>query len=167
MINRKKGITIVELVFAMFILAIAVVSVAYVFADAVSDIFHSRILTQGAFLAQSVMEVSLLAEPQPVADNTTEAEAIDFEPYIGFSYRIHVSQYATDRSFYQIDVEVFNEHFSKGGQAIATCSTLRKIASRSTQQADAGGQALAKNDGNIRSMLSDRLREEECLQCSR
>lgn len=168
--TRRRGLSVIELVIAMFLLSIAVVSVAYVFADAISDIFHSRIMTQGAFLAQSIMEISLLVEPlQPVADSTDEAQRVDFDPYLGFSYRVFVSLYPVDRSFYQIDVEVYNQHVSQGEQSIATCVALRKVTGKPPQQAGMSGLGTAyiENGGSIQSMLSKSLEREEYLGCSR
>jgi hypothetical protein len=172
---KRKGLSLIELVFAMFMLAIAIVSLAYVFADAMPNILRSRMLSQGAFLAQSIMEISLLAEPlEPVADSSPAAQQVDCDPYRGFSYRVFVDRYALvnaqnnsqDTSFNQIVVQVFHEHVAQGAKPIATCVALRKIGGRSTLQAGISPRRAAFT-GPIPSMLITCLRKEECLQCSR
>lgn len=162
-----------ELVFAMFMLSIAMVSVAYVYAGAIPNIHRSRILTQGAFLAQSIMEISLLAEPlTPVADTTVNAERIYYEPYLEFSYRVFVERYhagtSDDTSFNHIVVEVYHTHIKNGNQSIATCTALRKSAAKAPQAGVFTTQAAyINNRRSIESMLSQCLEKGELLQCSR
>ncbi|GEM_PF-3214932 len=171
--GKIRGLSILELVFAMFMLSIAMVSVVYVYAGAIPNIHRSRILTQGAFLAQSIMEISLLAEPlTPVADTTVNAEKINYEPYLGFSYRVFVDRYpagtTVDTSFYHIVVEVYHDHIKNGNQSIATCTALRKSAAKVRQAGVLTTQtAYSNNRGSIESMLSQCLEKGGFLQCSR
>lgn len=116
-----------EIIFAIFIMAIAISSVAYVFAAGSSDIKRSRTLTEASFLAQSIMEVSLIVEPF-----VDQARTDALPPYEGFSYEVTQLPWAHDSAYFEIHVKVYKNSVSPT-KPLATCSMVRKR----------GGEALS------------------------
>jgi len=109
-VRRPRGLSLLEITVAMFLMALAVGTVAYIFTGAVSDVRRSRRLTQAAFLAQTVMETALLVEPvQEVPEPTPAGPA-----YEGMTYRVAVNPWPTDVSFDEIQVAVYDPGLSPG-----------------------------------------------------
>lgn len=105
---RRRGVSLLELTVAMFLMALAVGTVAYIFTGAVSDVRRSRRLSQAAFLAQTVMETALLVEPIQEVPTATPAGPA----YEGMTYRVTVDPWTPDVSFDEIQVAIYDPALS-------------------------------------------------------
>jgi hypothetical protein len=157
----RYGISLMELIFSIFMLSLVIVSVAYVFSNAVSDIKRSKILTEGAFLAQTVMEVALIVEPfEPVP----ERRYVEMGYYPRFSYKVSERKWDQDASFFEIYVEVFHDSMSTV-RPIAICASIRNRSAASPVASR--NRNTITNNGTIEEILVSHFSQEEAIPCSR
>jgi type II secretion system protein I len=108
--KKTAGFTLLEVMVAMAILAMALVAIYQLQSQSISLAVESRFKTSAALLAQSKM-----AEVETAAILSNHTEEGDFGPdYPQYGWRLEIS--ATDLpQFKKIDVTVVNKTFVSGG----------------------------------------------------
>lgn len=108
--KTKAGFTLLEVMIAMSILAIALVGVFQLQSQSISMSTDTRFKTTAALLAQSKM---VDVESSPSLSNRTENG--DFGPdYSQYNWRLEVTDTQIPR-FKKIEVTVANKVFARGG----------------------------------------------------
>ena len=124
-LKKENGLSLMEMLFAMFLLSLVIVSVAYCFSDVAPSISRSKNLTQAAFLSQAIMEIALLTEPFEPVDTPTSVEGAYFSR---FFYTVKEKSWEKDNSFSQINVDVFFDGSSMTKPTVSL-SALKKRSS--------------------------------------
>lgn len=108
--NKEAGFTLMEVLIAMAILAIALIGVFQLQSQSISMATDSRFMTTAALLAQSKM-----VEVEAGASLSSRAQEGDFGPdYPQYSWRLEVAD-AQLPQFKKIEVTVMNKAFLRGG----------------------------------------------------
>jgi len=108
--NKANGFTLMEVMIAMAILAIALVAIFQLQSQSISMSTDSRFMTTAALLAQSKM-----VEVEAVSTLTNHKEDGDFGPdYPQYTWRLEVGDTQLQQ-FKKIEVTVINKVFIKGG----------------------------------------------------
>jgi len=118
---KKRGVTAIEVIMAMLLVALAITTVAYIFAGTVTRVGRSKILTQAAFLGQAVMDASLLADPfEPVI-----IPAPVGPPGQGYTYTVGQRPFGLDPAYFEVEVKVFHNSFPPNQPAVSLASLRR------------------------------------------
>jgi len=108
--NKNAGFTLMEVLIAMAILAIALVGVFQLQSQSISMATDSRFMTTAALLAQSKM-----VEIESGAVSSSRAQDGDFgDDYPQYSWRLEVTDTQLPQ-FKKIEVTVRNKAFLRGG----------------------------------------------------
>ena len=108
--KKTNGFTLMEVMIAMAILAIALVAVFQLLSQSISMSTESRFMTTAALLAQSKM-----VESEVVTTLTNHKEDGDFGPdYPQYTWRLEVGDTQLAQ-FKKIEVTVTNKLFISGG----------------------------------------------------
>lgn len=108
--NKANGFTLVEVLFAMAILAIALIAVFQSQSQSVSMSTESRFMTTASLLAQSKM-----VEVEAGSTLVSHSEDGDFGPdYPQYTWHLEVSDTQIPQ-FKKIEVTVINKLFVNGG----------------------------------------------------
>jgi general secretion pathway protein I len=108
--NKAEGFTLMEVMIAMAILAIALVAVFQLQSQSISMSTDSRFMTTAALLAQSKM-----VESEAVTTLTNRKEDGDFGPdYPQYTWYLEVGDTELAQ-FKKIEVKVINKLFIGGG----------------------------------------------------
>lgn len=107
---NAKGFTLMEIMVAMAILAIALVSVYRLHSQSISMATDSRFMTTAALLAQSKM-----VEMETVSLLSNKSESGDFGPdYPQYTWRVDIGDTQLPQ-FKKIEVTVINKLFIRRG----------------------------------------------------
>ena len=108
--NKANGFTLMEVMIAMAILAIALVAVFQLQSQSISMSTDSRFMTTAALLAQSKM-----VEVEAGSTLTSHSEDGDFGPdYAQYTWHLEVSDTQLPQ-FKKIEVTITNKLFISGG----------------------------------------------------
>jgi general secretion pathway protein I len=108
--NKNAGFTLMEVLIAMAILAIALVGVFQLQSQSISMATDSRFMTTAALLAQSKM-----VEIESGAVSSSRAQDGDFgDDYPQYSWRLEITDTKLPQ-FKKIEVTVRNKAFLRGG----------------------------------------------------
>jgi type II secretion system protein I len=108
--KKANGFTLMEVMIAMAILAIALVAVFQLHSQSISMSTESRFMTTAALLAQSKM-----VEVEAASTLTNHSEDGDFGPdYPQYTWRLEVGDTQLTQ-FKKIEVTVINKLFVSGG----------------------------------------------------
>lgn len=119
--KSRRGMTAIEVIMAMMLVALAITTVAYIFAGTVTRVGRSKILTQAAFLGQAVMDAALLADPfEPVI-----IPANIGPPGQGFTYTVNQRAFSQDQAYFEVEIKVFHNTFPPNQPAV-TLASLRR-----------------------------------------
>lgn len=118
---KRKGITAIEVIMAMLLVALAITTVAYIFAGTVTRVGRSKILTQAAFLGQAVMDAALLSDPfEPVVIPANVGP-----PGQGYTYTVGQRPFGQDQAWFEVEVKVFHSSFPADQPAVTLASLKR------------------------------------------
>ncbi len=110
MLKKKAGFTLLEVMIAMAILAIALVAVFQMQSQSISMSTESRFMTTASLLAQSKM-----ADIEAEASLGNQSQKGDFAPdYPEYAWTIQVTDTQIAK-LKRIEVNVFNKVLTRGG----------------------------------------------------
>ena len=108
--NQQRGFTLLEVMIAMAILAVALVAVFQMQSQSISMATEARFTTTASLLAQSKM-----ADVESAASLTNRTENGDFGPdYPQYGWNLKVTDIRIP-GFKRVEVTVFNKMFARGG----------------------------------------------------
>jgi general secretion pathway protein I len=108
--NQQRGFTLLEVMIAMAILAVALVAVFQMQSQSISMATEARFTTTASLLAQSKM-----ADVESAASLTNRTENGDFgSDYPQYTWNLKVTDTGI-AGFKRIEVTVFNKMFARGG----------------------------------------------------